>query len=172
MTTNFNSASHLQTPGEDMQSWTQCPKCGIFYPKGETHVCSDSFSADSSSTAATYWTCSICGERIPNGEIHLCGERAKLGPAAGVWGLAAEPPSKATGYWTCSNCGQRIRYGEMHICGGKSDSGSWPLRPEWPFDGWPYDDNVTTLHADLELRRINALERIADALEKIAQGGG
>ena len=52
------------------------------------------FMQSSTSTAQGHWQCSVCGQSVPYGELHLCGERAELGPAAGVWGLAEEPPRR------------------------------------------------------------------------------
>ena len=124
--------------------------------------------------ANSAWTCSVCGERAPNGELHLCGERADLGPAAGVWGLAEEPLSPRTytslsgtgtaGYWVCPHCGARIPGGVPHICGGRGDSNSWTPDPDYS-SRYPNADV-------LEARRVRALERIADALEKLARGNG
>ena len=74
------------------------------------------------------WTCSLCGQNVPYGELHLCGKRAELGPAAGVWELAADPPRRT------------------------------------------YADSVTTPFPTLEERRVRALERIANALERLARG--
>jgi len=141
------------------------------------------FVQSSTSTAQTHWTCSVCGERVPYGELHLCGERAELGPAAGVWGLAEEPLSPRTytslsgtstaGYWVCPHCGATVPASELHICPGRENdfTGSWPPKPDFS-DGYPYTDNVTTPPEALEARRVAALERIADALEKLAQGNG
>ncbi len=146
------------------------------------------FMQSSTSTAQGHWKCSICGQSVPYGELHLCGERADLGPAAGVWGLAEEPLSPRTypslsgtgtaGYWICPHCGARIPGGVPHICGGKGESNkaTWPSY--FPPNGsrpkqFPYADNVTSPpNSDLAERRVRALERIADALETLARGNG
>ena len=125
---NSSSGARISS---DTQIWTQCPVCGAFYQEGETHVCSGSAPYSFSSVSdGGFWTCSACGQRVPYGELHVCGERAEVGPGAGVWELA-DPPDY-TGRW-------------------------------------PYADSVTVPTPSLEERRVRALERIADALEKLAK---
>ncbi len=116
-----------------------------------------------SATQQFWTTCPVCGQSYKYGEEHLCFD-------------ASLPTSTAEGYWTCSGCGQRVRYGELHVCGGRDDTGTWPPanppNATWPpkprsVDDWPYESNVTSPDPFLEERRVRALERIADALEKL-----
>ena len=132
------------------------------------------FGIDTGTSTVSGWTCPNCGAVVPHGELHVCGDRANIGPAAGVWGLAEEPLSPRTypslsgtsvaGYWTCHRCGAVVPTGELHVCGGRGDSNSWTPDPDYS-SRYPNADV-------LEARRVRALERIADALEKLAQGNG
>ena len=78
--------------------------------------------------------------------------------------------TSGTTHWTCSICGQRIPFGEMHICPGRKGdfTGSWPPKPDYS-GGYPYTDSVTATNGSLNERQVRALERIADALEKLAK---
>ena len=88
--------------------------------------------------------------------------------------------TSTAGSWTCPNCGAVVPNGELHVCGNRAKfgpgAGVWELaNPLWPpkKTALPtYADSVTRPIADLEERRVRALERIADALERLAQGNG
>jgi len=91
------------------------------------------------------WTnCPKCGAFYQEGEQHVC---------SGVFMQSST--STAQGHWKCSICGQSVPYGEVHICNGSNFNPS-ALRPI----------------VDPEERRVRALERIADALEKLQRGAG
>ena len=115
-------------------------------------------------------TCPICGEEYPAGEGHIC-----LDLSGAITSTAVRH-----GYWTCSVCGQHVPNGELHVCGGRDDTGTWPPanppnstwlpKPKWPVGDWLYKSNVTSPDPFLEERRVRALERIADALEKLTRG--
>ena len=106
----------------------------------------------------------MCGVFYQEGETHVCS----------VSGTFTLPSGTAKEYWTCSACGQRVPYGEMHACGERADlgpgAGVWGLADPPDYTGrWPYADSVTVPTPSLEERRVRALERIADALEKLAK---
>ena len=108
-------------------------------------------------------TCPICGEKYPAGEGHIC-----LDLSGAITSTAVRH-----GYWTCSVCGQHVPNGELHVCGGSTwppanpPNATWPPQPKWFMDDWPYDSNVASPDPSLEERQVRALERIADALEKL-----
>ncbi len=115
-------------------------------------------------TGNQVWTqCPMCGVFYQEGETHVCS----------VSGTFTLPSGTAKEYWTCSACGARVPYGELHVCGGRGDSGTWPPanppnstwppQPEWP------KSTITVSSLSLEERRVRALERIANALEKLAK---
>ena len=87
-------------------------------------------------------TCPICGEAYPAGQGHMCLD---------LFGAMSSSSTDSDDYWTCSVCGQRVPKGELHVCRSRTYNGS------------SQRNTIPTL----EERRVQALERIADALEKL-----
>ncbi len=101
-------------------------------------------------------TCPICGEEYLAGEGHMCLD----------FSGAVTSEKVSHDCWTCSACGQCVPYGELHACGERAQ-----IHPQaaavWALADPPPETRGWRLPLDPQERMTLALERIADALERL-----